>query len=421
MNCLSCNKSVNSNTLLLICCECNGNFHLDCITSLTKSDYDFIKSSGTKWKCFLCDKKKSKRSDDTPLTPTSEKSKFQLKSQSDNSDSDLSDKTGVKPKVLCGICNKGYSNNAFRAQCVSCKNTFHFKCLKMSKEDYEKVKQSWQCTVCSDIILSGKTLSGASVEGTGVSMLDLLSEMKQFRCDVQKTNKEYGTTLSTFRQEMLTKNQEFANSLNTFSEWVVENGKLIKELSDSVAKIVKDYEVVKQENINLRKANEVLTSKINFLEQSTRDKTVELYGIPFKKEECVIDIVDQVSTVIGFNFNESMVDTCYRIRQTNTDVSAGVVLRFVRKRDKEEFMELRRKKRNLNTRDLGFMEGNAVPVYVNDSLTKETRKLFNAAKLVKRDKKFTYLWVKNGRIFMRRNPGEKCVVIECQDDLNKLM
>ncbi|KAG8300010.1 hypothetical protein J6590_087002 [Homalodisca vitripennis] len=83
-------------------------------------------------------------------------------------------------------------------------------------------------------------------------------------------------------------------------------------------------------------------------------------------------------------------------------------------------MRKRKDKRNLNTRDIGFMEGQSNPIYVNNSLTQANRKLLNKAREVKREKQYTYLWVRNGRIFMRKNPGDRFVVIDSMEVLSKL-
>ncbi|KAG8240487.1 hypothetical protein J6590_108349 [Homalodisca vitripennis] len=88
--------------------------------------------------------------------------------------------------------------------------------------------------------------------------------------------------------------------------------------------------------------------------------------------------------------------------------------------DMLEFLAKRRQKRNLNSRDLGFMDGEVTPVYVNESLTPAKRKLLNAARVIKKEKQFTFLWVKNGRIFMRKTEGERFVIIDSEKDLGKL-
>lgn len=425
MNCKKCKSSIDSNTSYLTCCECNGSLHLQCITSLKQSDYEFYQSSQKPWKCLVCEKNKSKRSDETPVTPSSVKNKLAL-SQSENSDSDKSEKSGGKKKILCGNCKKGYSFNAHRAECAKCKITFHFKCLNTTKDDFDKIV-NWQCTTCCGMKTpcpDKQTLTSFEErEGSGI-FLDLLNEMKLIRQEIKKTNETYAQSLEEFRQEVFKKNEEFTNALNNYSDWVESNGKQIKELTDNIAKIMKDYEEIRQENINLKKTNDGLIRQINSLEQSARDKTVEIHGIPFRRDEKVIDVIMQVAQAVSFDLKEEMVDTCYRLRAvggTPPDRPAGIIVRFVRRIDKETLIDLRRKKRNLNTRDLGFMEGNAAVVYVNDSLTPERRKLFNAARDVKREKEYTFLWVKNGKIFMRKNQGDRFVVIESHDDLKRLM
>ncbi|KAG8264258.1 hypothetical protein J6590_014545 [Homalodisca vitripennis] len=98
----------------------------------------------------------------------------------------------------------------------------------------------------------------------------------------------------------------------------------------------------------------------------------------------------------------------------------SIVVKFLRKLDKERFILMRWKKRNVNTRDLGFMGGEASPVYINESLTQDKRKLLNAARIAQREKQYTFIWVKNGRIFLRKNQGDRVVVVDSLDDVEKL-
>ncbi|KAG8303920.1 hypothetical protein J6590_106817, partial [Homalodisca vitripennis] len=67
------------------------------------------------------------------------------------------------------------------------------------------------------------------------------------------------------------------------------------------------------------------------------------------------------------------------------------------------------------------MEGQSNPIYVNNSLTQANRKLLNTAREVKREKQYTYLWVRNGRIFMRKNPGDRFVVIDSMEVLRDFL
>ncbi|XP_046681400.1 uncharacterized protein LOC124368168 [Homalodisca vitripennis] len=228
--------------------------------------------------------------------------------------------------------------------------------------------------------------------------------------------------LRAFRQEIKEANCDFRRQLETYSEWIVDNGKKIEEVNKKVNALVKDVELLLQENTNLKKNIIELTDRVNNLEQTLRDKVVEIHGVPAKKGENLISVVEKMSTVINFNFDPTMIDNCYRYKIATGEAgrSGGIVVKFTRKMDMLEFLAKRRQKRNLNSRDLGFMDGEVTPMYVNESLTPAKRKLLNAARVIKKEKQFTFLWVKNGRIFMRKTEGERFVIIDSEKELGKL-
>lgn len=57
---------------------------------------------------------------------------------------------------------------------------------------------------------------------------------------------------------------------------------------------------------------------------------------------------------------------------------------------------------------------------VNDSLTQMNWQLLNSVRKAKAEKKYTYLLVLNGRIYMRKNQGDRFVVIKSEEDIAKL-
>lgn len=264
----------------------------------------------------------------------------------------------------------------------------------MNKEQFVEKEKDFLCNNCACYI---------EMPTQNVTLKDLLQEMQ------------------SFRQEFKNQNKEFSNSLNTYSEWLMEQGEKIKEVDVKLTSLVQDIDNIKQENVNLKLENKSLLIKVNNLEQTVRVKTVEIHGVPFQKEEKIMEIINKIATVIGFDFNEGMIDNCYRLKPvTGFTRPAGIVVQFLRRLDKELFVKCRRMKRNLNSRDLGFLNGDASVIYINDSLTPEKRKLLNAARVVKRDKSFTYLWVNNGRILMRKAEGTPFIEIKNIEDLDKL-
>lgn len=403
MNCQKCKQSIRNEQKHLKCAQCVCVFHVSCLNEVTDEDYTFIMSSKNNWKCSECLKNKSVRGDETPVTPTIEKSKFTY--STGNSDSEATNSEGgTIHKIVCRKCRKGFSHNAHRAKCTKCKFVFHHKC-SISKEDYSLVEMSWVCDFCTEKPnVRDVELSLKKSQDDNITLLDILKEMK------------------SFRTEVASKNKEFTDSLNTYSEWVQDNSEQIKSFDKKLSSITKEIDTLRQENCNLRKNNELLTKKVVDLEQAFRENTIEIYGVPYKSNENIPEVMNTISQVIDFAFKPEMIDNCYRIKTNAAGPaqSGSIVVRFLRKLDKERFIMKRKQKRNVNSRDLGFMEGEASPIYINESLTQEKRKLLNAARVAKREKQYTFIWVNNGRVFLRKNQGDPAVVVNSLEDIAKL-
>ncbi|KAG8305143.1 hypothetical protein J6590_076138 [Homalodisca vitripennis] len=210
-----------------------------------------------------------------------------------------------------------------------------------------------------------KNTEAAADKIKSTDILDLMNEMRDFR------------------REMKEINIDFKNNMEKYSEWIIDNGNKIEEVGKQVRGIKEDISHLYQENINLRKTVQELTNKTNFLEQASKEND----------KEDLLDLISRVAAAIGFEFQVNMIDNCYRYRTAAgaDGRPGGIVVRFVRKLDLEHFIQKRKDKRNLYTRDIGFMEGQSNPIYVNNSLTQANRKLLNKAREVKREKQYTYL------------------------------
>lgn len=420
MKCLQCKAEILPKEKHLVCFYCKHKYHLVCLKDMKQEDFDYIIKNEINWRCLNCDKKRSKRGDDTPLTPVSQRSETLLKGSGSEGDSESS--TGTK--MLCFTCKKGFSFNAHKATCNSCKQLFHFKCTspEMSKEEYFKVKNSWVCGVCAGedsrkqlapdpalatkVVATDKVVSHVdkSTVSSDISLSDIFKEMISFRNEVKETNKQ------------------FKNSLEQYSDWMEENTRKIDDAANKITSVLNSIETLFQENANLKKTVNNLTNKLQALEQQEFDNDVEIHGVPYEKEENILNLLGKMSEVISFNFKEEMIGNCFRYKFNNMDPAkpTGIVVRFLRKLDKIKFIDCRRKKRNLNSRDLGFQGGDGRVVYVNDRLTRERRNLLMAARDVKKAKNYTFLWVRNGRIFLRKNEGDRYVIVNDVSDLDKL-
>jgi hypothetical protein len=154
---------------------------------------------------------------------------------------------------------------------------------------------------------------------------------------------------------------------------------------------------------------------------STRAATLEIHGVPVQKGENVLNIVKDVGRALDLPISDTMIDACHRLRtRVGSDRHPGIIVSMVRRYDAEEVLHKRRVKRNLNTHDIGLTLTPSEPVYINESLSPARRALLYAARQVKKEKNYPYLWVRGEKIYLRKEEGSKAIAVRNMDDLAKL-
>jgi hypothetical protein len=140
-----------------------------------------------------------------------------------------------------------------------------------------------------------------------------------------------------------------------------------------------------------------------------------------ERGENIIEVVKSVGRALDYPVDDGMIDACHRLRtRDGSGKPPGIVVKMVRRVDAEGLLQKRRVKRNLNTHDLGMTSKPAEVVYVNESLSPARRRLLNAARQVKKDKNYTYLWIRGGKILLRKSSGDSVKVLSSLSDLDTL-
>jgi hypothetical protein len=305
----------------------------------------------------------------------------------------------------CSVCKKSTGQARHKIVCCDCKSHCHLNCVNLTKDDldyFASEKQMWRCPPCSKLRkLSMSAQSGESDSSALLSeVIDKLNEASEDRKRIEA---------------------EINKSFDFVHEQVNEQKNVLKEQSAKLSEYLQLIENLRLENVNLKKKVAELELRLEDSEQYTRSNTVEIQGIPENKNEDVYEIVRQVGVALDMNFSREAIDVCHRLGKRPDSIRpAGIVVKFVRREVKQTMLEKRRVKRNLNTKDVGFTQTNAEPVYINESLSPAKRKLFAAARVLKREKGYTYLWVRNGKIFMRKSQGDPVIVISSQEQIEKL-
>ncbi|XP_045777000.1 uncharacterized protein LOC123875295 [Maniola jurtina] len=184
---------------------------------------------------------------------------------------------------------------------------------------------------------------------------------------------------------------------------------------------------LQKENINLINTVQDLTTRLNVMEQHNRSSNLEFQCVPEHKNENLISIITQISKVISCDLKQNDIHHCTRVAKTNKDDNRprSIVVKLASPRLRDTFLAntIKFNKANpndkINTSHIG-MGGNKAPIYVAEHLSPTNKKLHAAARLASKEKGYKFVWVKQGRVFMRKAENTDYVYVKNLDILNKL-
>lgn len=313
--------------------------------------------------------------------------------------------------MKCASCDIDFNDGV---QCTSCLRHLDFGCASITEAGWRKLgndrRAVWRCPKCriSSPSLTPSPSPAPAPEGT-VSLDTVLSEIREIKAqlaglpsltrDVKCIKEEL--------KELRTSNEFESKRLDDFSVKIagIESRVVgLEQLQESVCSLQSDVDFIK--------------SELSASDQRTRLNNVEIKGIPIKKDENLFTVLDKISQKVNFTFPKTQINYISRIPLFNTKDKA-IVVSFLNRYVKEDFVAAARSVKTLSTLELGF-EGQSNRVYVNDHLNADSKKLLNKTRALAKDREFKYVWVKHGKIHVRKQEGSAVLVISNEKDLNKL-
>jgi len=388
--CKVCGVDVLSGQKFLTCSVCSQSAHLSCLNDLSQAEFEVYHSSGL-WRCSSCQTSTRPKGDNTPVKTV------HSSYGSTTGDSDSSEKSstlkGTRPKILCAkpTCRQGFRHNAYRLRCKSCKLYFHMECAKVSKDMYSNVVDRWCCDECQHL----QSTQGSSQPSQG--------DISLLLCEIRK--------------EMKCQTEEILSALNA----------KVDEIEAKLDHIGRMYEESQKEIAVLKEENNVLSKRVEDLEGAWRNASqkslkndVEVFGIPYVSGENVSDLVVRVAEVAGVPILPKDISECFRAKAKPQEGEKSVIVAsFVRRADKDSFLQSARRKKITNS-SIKLECSKEDRIYVNQRLTFENRKLLRDVREISKAKVYKYLWVKEGRIYLRKDDTSKAVLISSQKDLESL-
>lgn len=304
----------------------------------------------------------------------------------------------------CAVCGIHFNDGV---QCNACKSHLDFGCAQVSETTWRKMgidkRTAWKCSSC-------RTASPSPAPSSDpASLADVLAEIRVVKRQLIALPGlvEDVRTIKDEMQDLKSSFEFMGTRLDNFSVKLTEVENKVSMLED-VQEIIG----------NLEKDVLSLKAQLSVSDQRSRLNNVEIKGVPLKKDENLFSIIDAISKKINYTVPKAQINYLYRVPLHGSKDKA-LVVSFTNRYTKEEFMAAARASKGLAAPDIGFRDS-VRRIYINDHLNAEYKTLLNKAKLLAKEKGYNYIWVKFGKIHVRKNDTSPVFTVSQESDLNKI-
>lgn len=222
--------------------------------------------------------------------------------------------------------------------------------------------------------------------------------------------------MGDFRRE----SKEMAKSIDSTHEKIDDLARLVQKHDVEIKDCSRSVDNLKSENEYLKRQVQELKADLSNVHQYSRANCVDITGVPMAKEENIMDVIHAVAKVVRFELKPEMIDAVHRLgRRGSPSRPPSIIVKFVRRLDKDELIRLAKVKPGFAASDLGLVSENRV--FIRQSMSPEIRDLFFQARSIGRDLGFKYVWFSaNGRILMRKEEGAGVIHVTSKAQLGML-
>lgn len=222
--------------------------------------------------------------------------------------------------------------------------------------------------------------------------------------------------------------------LDAIMEFMRDMKSQINGVQDSLEFMSHKYEEIlgrlhslEQERKEEKKYIQTLEKKIEYLEKNNRITDIEIKNIPANSAENKIDLLNilkKTGEVLSVQIEQRDVRNIYRV-STAVPSNKPIIVEFNDILKKDEVMKSvkafnkRHPSNKLNTSHLS-LHGPQKPVFITESLTFKTKKLYAMARDFAKTRTYKYCWTSRGAVYLRLKEGDPAVRINDEEDLVNL-
>lgn len=343
-------------------------------------------------------------------------------------------------------------------KCQTCNRKYHYTCVNVSKTLFkdltEEYKATWLCPPCcrpksdnTNTPVRNITLNYNAAKDTddansdrnvtlrrkdmetkyGMLSDDCLMEVRniireEMNVFMKASREDIIVEINSKMAEILEKMSDITSAIN-----FLENK--YEDIKNDMAQKNETIRTLERENKKINQDLSDIKSKLTNIEQYSRASNLEFQCIPEHKNENIITIIKQIATTVQCPINDCDILSCTRLMKMNKESPRprSVLVKFISSRLRDKFLAStmsfnKRAGQNddkLNTSHIGF-SGNKKPIYVCEHLSPSVKTLHAEARAKAKTINYRYVWVKNGRVFMRKTENSEYVYVKDSNVLSNL-
>lgn len=308
----------------------------------------------------------------------------------------------------CGSCTNRI-NPKQRVKCKSCSLDYCNSCVGVKDSllsSYSTGTKIWLCNSCTSKIVVDNVPTKCEHGSDNTENILMLTNLCKKVDQLLAKQDNLEASIKVFQQDM----SALKDKVNEHDTDINTNKQKTVTLERDVAALLKE--------------NRILKVKLNETEKLINMNCLEITDIPVPRGENLNVTVQLVGAALGFKLDSSLLENCYRRPSSDNKIPPKIILKFIRKSDKDEMLRCRKIKRDFSTRNLDTSLSDLITehktIYINELLTVQNKELLVRAKEYKKCNRIKFLWIKNGNILMRKTETSPVIMIKSDSNFNDL-
>lgn len=258
----------------------------------------------------------------------------------------------------------------------------------------------------------------------------------------KRGNEDFSTEFAAFKEEMknliislTAKNgEELTKIVPTLADIQQSN----RNIENSIAYLTAQNEEYKNKIEKLehqaqedRKYIVILEDKLEDLQKGMRKTSFEVKNVPKKENETKEDLIEMITCLsksISCELNKSDIKDIYRVRvrkEGTRNTRTPIIVETTSTILKNDFLKMSKAfnikhKSKITAKHLGFHTETDTPVYISESLTAKSARLYFLGRDLMKSKGYKFCWSAYGKVYIRRDENSPIILLKNELQVQKL-